>query len=108
MYPKVFTDYVADRMHFGNVSTLPTRGVLLRHGAGRGDHVDLERGKTLIVRFVAVSEMHDDGTRTVFFELNGLPRSVRVPDRSQVAKRPPQRKIEPAIPLTSARRCRVP
>ena len=31
----------------------------------------------------------------MFFELNGQPRSVRVPDRSQVAKRPPQRKVEP-------------
>ena len=34
----------------------------------------------------------------MFFELNGQPRSVRVPDRSQVAKRPPQRKIEPGNP----------
>ncbi|HZT03429.1 MAG TPA: biotin/lipoyl-containing protein, partial [Steroidobacteraceae bacterium] len=44
------------------------------------------------------SETHEDGTRTVFFELNGQPRSVRVPDRSQVAKRPPQRKAEPGNP----------
>jgi pyruvate carboxylase len=57
--------------------------------------VELERGKTLIVRYVAASETHEDGTRTVFFELNGQPRSVRVPDRSQVAKRPPPRKAEP-------------
>ncbi len=47
------------------------------------------------MRFLAVSEAHEDGTRTVFFELNGQPRSVRVTDRSQVAQRPPQRKIEP-------------
>jgi pyruvate carboxylase len=30
----------------------------------------------------------------VFFELNGQPRPIRVADRSQVATRPPQRKIE--------------
>jgi pyruvate carboxylase len=41
-----------------------------------------------------MSEAHEDGTRTVFFELNGQPRSIRVADRSQVAKRPPLRKIE--------------
>jgi pyruvate carboxylase len=45
-----------------------------------------------------VSAPHEDGTRTVFFELNGQPRSVRVRDRSQVAKRAPQRLVEPGNP----------
>jgi pyruvate carboxylase len=45
---------------------------------------DIERGKTLIVRFVALSEADEDGKRKVFFELNGQPRSVRIPDRSKV------------------------
>ena len=98
MYPKVFTDYAAARLRFGNVSTLPSAVFFYGLEPGEEISLDLERGKTLIVRFVAVSEIHDDGTRTVFFELNGLPRSVRVPDRSQVAKRPAQRKIEPGNP----------
>ena len=46
--------------------------------------------------YVTASDPHDDGTRTVFFELNGQPRSVRVPDRSQVAKRPAARKADPS------------
>jgi len=98
MYPKVFTDYAADRLRFGNLSTLPS--AVFFYGLEPGEEItlDLERGKTLIVRFVAVSDIHDDGTRTVFFELNGLPRSVRVPDRSQVAKKPAQRKIDPVNP----------
>jgi pyruvate carboxylase len=44
---------------------------------------------------VTKSEPHEDGTRTVFFELNGAPRSIRVIDRSQVPTRPPQRKVDP-------------
>jgi pyruvate carboxylase len=92
MYPKVFTDYMADRMHYGNTSTLPTRTFFYGMEAGEEITVDLERGKHLIIRFVTKSDVHDDGTRTVFFELNGQPRSVRVPDRSQVVKRPPRRK----------------
>ncbi|MBP6514442.1 MAG: biotin/lipoyl-binding protein, partial [Steroidobacteraceae bacterium] len=52
----------------------------------------------LIVRFVTTSDPHDDGTRTVFYELNGQPRSVRVPDRSKVAARPAARKAEHANP----------
>jgi pyruvate carboxylase len=98
MYPKVFADYAADRLRFGNVSTLPSAVFFYGLEPGEEISLDLERGKTLIVRFVAVSDIHDDGTRTVFFELNGLPRSVRVPDRSQVARKPTPRKIEPGNP----------
>ena len=94
MYPRVWQDYAADRIQYGDVGILPTP--VFFYGMEPGDEmsVDIERGKTLIVRYVATSEVHEDGTRTVFFELNGQPRSVRVPDRSQVARRPPQRKIE--------------
>jgi pyruvate carboxylase len=58
--------------------------------------VDIERGKTLIVRFVAVSDAHEDGTRTVFFELNGQPRRIKVPDRAHgAAGSAARRKAEP-------------
>ena len=96
MYPKVFVDYARDRIHFGDVAVLPTRTFFYGMEVGEELSVDLERGKTLIVRFVAMSEVHEDGSRTVFFELNGQPRSVRVADRSQVAKRPAARKADAA------------
>ena len=95
MYPKVFADYAADRAAFGDVSTLPTAVFFYGMQSGQEINIDLERGKTLIVRYVTTSDAHEDGTRTVFFELNGQPRPIRVADRSQVAKRPPQRKVEP-------------
>ena len=91
MYPKVFADYAADRAAFGDVSTLPTAVFFYGMQSGQEINIDLERGKTLIVRYVTTSDAHEDGTRTVFFELNGQPRPIRVADRSQVAKRPPQR-----------------
>jgi pyruvate carboxylase len=96
MYPKVFLDYMRNRLDYGRVSVLPTP--LFFYGMEPGDEVtvDIDRGKTLIVRFVAVSDSHEDGTRTVFFELNGQPRSVKVPDRSQVALKPPRRKADAA------------
>jgi pyruvate carboxylase len=95
MYPKVFADYAADRSVFGDVSALPTAVFFYGMDPGQEINIDLERGKTLIVRYVTASDPHEDGTRTVFFELNGQPRPIRVADRSQVAKRPPQRKAEP-------------
>ena len=98
MYPTVFTDYAADRRRFSDVAILPTPVFFYGMQPGQEISVDLERGKTLIVRYVTQSEPHEDGTRTVFFELNGQPRSVRVSDRSQKPKRPPQRKVDAGNP----------
>jgi pyruvate carboxylase len=95
MYPKVFADYAADRRRFSDVAILPTPVFFYGMEPGQEINVDLEPGKTLIVRYVTKSEPHEDGTRTVFFELNGAPRSIRVIDRSQVPTRPPQRKVDP-------------
>jgi pyruvate carboxylase len=95
MYPKVFVDYAADRTTFGDMGSLPTSVFFFGMQSGQEINIDLERGKTLIVRYVTMSDAHEDGTRTVFFELNGQPRPIRVTDRSQVAKRPPKRKAEP-------------
>jgi len=95
MYPKVFADYAAERAAYGDVATLPTAVFFYGMEPGQEINIDLERGKTLIVRYITTSDVHEDGTRTVFFELNGQPRPLRVPDRSQVAKRPPARKVEP-------------
>jgi pyruvate carboxylase len=94
MYPKVFADYAANRASYGEVSILPTSVFFYGMQPGQEINIDLERGKTLILKYVATSDIHEDGTRTVFFELNGQPRPIRVPDRSQVAKRPPRRQAE--------------
>jgi pyruvate carboxylase len=98
MYPSVFTEYAADRRRFSDVAILPTPVFFYGMQAGQEISVDLERGKTLIVRYLTQSEPHEDGTRTVFFELNGQPRSVRVIDRSQKPKRPPARKVDAGNP----------
>jgi len=98
MYPRVWQEYARERLQYGDLGLLPTP--VFFYGMQPGDEisVELERGKTLIVRYVATSDPHEDGTRTVFFELNGQPRSVRVRDLAQVAQRPPARKIEPGNP----------
>src|SRR6202035_2522009 len=95
MYPRVWLEYAEEHLLYGDAAILPTPVFFYGMEPGQEISVDLERGKTLIVRYVTISEPHEDGTRTVFFELNGQPRPVRVPDRSQVAKRPPRKKVEP-------------
>ncbi|HVT90248.1 MAG TPA: pyruvate carboxylase [Tepidisphaeraceae bacterium] len=82
MYPQVFVDYEKHVDEFSNTSVLPT--VPFFYGMQRGDEiaVEIEAGKTLLIRFLTVSEPHEDGTRTVYYELNGQPRSVEIADRS--------------------------
>jgi pyruvate carboxylase len=95
MYPQVFEEFDAHRKLYSDTSVLPTTTFF--YGMQRGEEVsiEIEPGKTLIVRFLTLSEPHEDGTRTAFFELNGQPREVRVPDRSLEGKLHKQPKADP-------------
>ncbi len=96
MYPKVFAEFAAAQEVYGPVSVLPTP--VYFYGMKPQDEifVDLERGKTLVIRCFAVGEIDDKGMVTVFFELNGQPRRVKVPDRLRGgASAKARRKAEP-------------
>jgi len=58
--------------------------------------VDIESGKTLIVKFLTIGDPHPDGMRTLFFELNGQPREVNVRDRSLRVTERSHPKADPA------------
>ena len=82
MYPKVFVEYAASHANYGPTSQLTTP--VYFYGVAPGDEilVDIEKGKTLVIRCLAIGEADDKGMVTVFFELNGQPRRIRVPDRA--------------------------
>src|SRR5438067_9967774 len=82
MYPDVFTSFAAARAQYGELDVLPTPQFFYGLQETNEVTVELEPGKTLIIRFLTVGEPHPDGMRTVFFELNGQPREVEVVDRS--------------------------
>lgn len=81
MYPKVFSDFQAAFAEYGPTSVLPTP--VYFYGLQPSDEilVEIERGKTLVIRCLAIGEVNEKGMKRVFFELNGQPRSVVVPDR---------------------------
>jgi len=81
MYPKVFLDYMGRHRAYGPVRTLPTKTFF--YGMEPGDEItaDIDPGKTLEIRMQAIGETNDDGDVKVFFELNGQPRAIRVPNR---------------------------
>jgi pyruvate carboxylase len=82
MYPKVFADFAARQEQYGDTSVLPTPVFFYGPEPGEEFTFDIERGKTLIVKFLTVGDPHPDGRRTVFFELNGQSRNVTVQDRA--------------------------
>ncbi len=91
MYPKVFADYAKRHETYGPVRALPTQTYL--YGMQPGDEIstEIDPGKTLEIRLQALGETTEDGEVRVFFELNGQPRVVRVPNRkakATTAKRP--------------------
>ena len=98
MYPKVFTDYAKHHSHFGDLTAVPTPVFLYGMEAGQEISVELERGKTLIIRYLAISDPDEEGQRTVFFELNGQPRSIKVDDRTATPSRKAHPKAEPGNP----------
>jgi pyruvate carboxylase len=82
LYPQVYLDYLDHREKYGDTSTIPTGSFFYGLKAGQEISIEIERGKTLIVRYLTTGDVREDGTRTVFFELNGQPRDIRVLDRS--------------------------
>jgi pyruvate carboxylase len=99
MYPKVFVEYAAHQRHFGDVSILPTPVFFFGLKLEEEIAVDLEAGKTLIIRLLAVSEPDEEGQRKLFFELNGQPRTIAVVDASIKATAVVNRKAEEGNPL---------
>ncbi|MFT6659070.1 pyruvate carboxylase [Maritalea sp.] len=99
MYPKVFTDFMSAQDIYGPTSVLPTP--IYFYGLEAGDEalIDLAKGKTLVLQLVGQSKPNEKGMVRVFFELNGQPRSVSVPDRAMASEIVVRPKAELGNPL---------
>ncbi len=78
MYPEVFKTYAAFRRDNGPVAVLDTDVFFYGMKPGEEIRIELETGKTMVLRCQAFGELDDDGKVKVFFELNGQPRTARV------------------------------
>ena len=96
MYPKVFLDYMERHLTYGPVRTLPTKTFF--YGMNSGDEISLEidPGKTLEIRMQAIGETDENGEVKVFFELNGQPRVIRVPNRLVTSETTLRPKADPS------------
>ena len=80
LYPDVYLKYEKFRQTYSDVGVLPTPAFFYGLQPGEEITVEIESGKTMVVKFLTIGEAHPDGTRTLFFELNGQPREVTVRD----------------------------
>ena len=71
LYPAVFDAYRKFRDEFSDVSLVPTRYFLAAPEVGEEFTVEIELGKTLVVKLTAVGALDPEGYREVFFEGEG-------------------------------------
>jgi pyruvate carboxylase len=98
MYPKVFLDYMGRHRDYGPVRVLPTPVYFYGMQPGQEIAAEIDPGKILEIRLQAVGETNEEGEVRVFFELNGQPRMVRVPNRKAQAMSPRRPKAETGNP----------
>ena len=70
-YPSVFNDFMTDVIRFGDMSVLDTRTFLTGIQLGQEIKINIEHGKELFTKVLAVTDPDDEGMVTVQFELNG-------------------------------------
>jgi pyruvate carboxylase len=81
MYPKVYADFEKMQDRYGPTEVLPTP--VYFYGLNEGDEllVDIEKGKTLVIAYQGRAPTNEKGEVRCFFDLNGQPRNITVPDR---------------------------
>ncbi len=82
MYPQVFKDFQASRKEYDDLSKLPTPAFFYGLQIGEEIEVEIDPGKILIIKLISVGEPDDEARRTLFYELNGMPRESIVVDKS--------------------------
>jgi pyruvate carboxylase len=98
LYPDVFVKFDKFRQAHSDVSVLPTSAFFYGLKSGEEITVEIEAGKTLIIKFMTASDPHPDGTRTLFFDLNGQPREVNVRDKALRVVERAHPRADPAEP----------
>lgn len=98
LYPKVFEDYLAATDSFGDISVLDTPTFLYGLKLGEEIEVEIEKGKTLIIKLIEIGEPQNDGTRIIYFELNGQSRELVIQDMTVEVDGKVSLKADPSNP----------
>lgn len=86
MYPKVVEDFLKHRKEYGYITRMGSHVFFNGMALGETNQMNIEDGKTLVVKYLGLGDHNEDGTRNVLFELNGTRREVAVKDKSAPVK----------------------
>ena len=86
LYPKVVEDFYRHRQEYGYIMRMGSHVFFNGMALGETNKINIEDGKTLVIKYLGLGDQNDDGTRTVNFELNGTRREVAVPDKRAEVK----------------------
>ena len=80
MYPKVYEDFCRHRKEYGYITRMGSHVFFNGMALGETNKINIEDGKTLVIKYLGLGDLNEDGTRNVHFELNGMRREVAVRD----------------------------
>ena len=86
LFPKVYKDYREHHKEYGYIMRMGSHVFFNGMAVGETNKINIEDGKTLVIRYLGLGDQNEDGTRTVNFELNGARREVAVPDKTAETK----------------------
>lgn len=97
-YPQVFKDYNEKVKAYGDVSVLDTPTFFFGMKKNEEVHVEIEKGKDLIITLINISDPDESGMRTITFMFNGAEREIQVFDKNVDMKTVTRRKADPSNP----------
>ena len=80
MYPKVYEEFITHRKEYGYIMRMGSHVFFNGMALGETNKINIEDGKTLVIKYLGLGDYNEDGTRNVQFELNGMRREVAVKD----------------------------
>ena len=95
MYPNVFLNLINFQKEFSDPSILPTPLFFYGPKVDNEYSLQIDKGKSLIIRYLTKGKTKPDGFCSVFFELNGQPRTIEVLDRSYAKSSVIKIKVDP-------------
>ena len=98
LYPKVVEDFFRKREEYGYITRLGSHVFFHGLAVGETNKVNIEDGKTLVIKYLGLGDVNDEGMRTVNFELNGIRRDIQVRDNSMSESFVPTRLADATIP----------